>query len=350
MRRLYFFIIALFLSFGLMLTDSVAKSKTSPDVPITQIEFVGGKLVQENWSQGVWVEYDFRGTRRYEFLKTGFDDDILTLKGTKGDVTLVIDIPAKTISGKWPGFPMQKLYDVTRVTYLSSTKQPRLEEVVPNTIPPEKKAPTATPPKKEETLSTDTLSITHYKNGSFYKIDETEWREENDEGTIFRFRNIGSDAQSLFLYDIGREILIELDIKDQMARISHSGEKLQDLYQLTDLISDDRTIISLPSPKPPLTPIPNKDGQMNAAEKADCLTKGGFIERAGMLGFERCTIRYSDGGNICIDSSNCEGKCLASVEGAQNKAVSGQCQATDNPFGCYAEVIAGTTGPALCVD
>ncbi len=347
MRR-YLIAIAILL-LGLF-SEGYAQTKTSPDVPISQIDFVGGKLVQENFNQGLWVEYDFRGARRYEFLKTQYNGEVLSLKGIKGDVTLRVNIPTKTIAGAWPGHPMAKLYDVTNVTYLESTQTPKLEEIIPNYVPPGKKAPTAIPPKKKEDISTTNLSIANYANGSFYRIEDQEWREENQEGTIFRFRPIGSDKSSLFLYDLGRQILIELDIKDKMSRISHSGEPLQDLYPLTRLRAESISVSIPVELEAPMTPTPNTGGKMSVENKALCKAKGGFVERAGMLGFERCTMRYSDGGNICIDSSNCEGKCLATVEGAQNKAVSGQCQATDNPFGCYAEVIAGATGPALCVD
>jgi hypothetical protein len=30
--------------------------------------------------------------------------------------------------------------------------------------------------------------------------------------------------------------------------------------------------------------------------------------------------------------------------------VTGVCQATDNPFGCFSEVLGGKAGPGLCVD
>lgn len=81
-----------------------------------------------------------------------------------------------------------------------------------------------------------------------------------------------------------------------------------------------------------------------------CVSQGGFVERAGILGAERCTMTYSDGGNICIDSSNCQGKCVTGVGGGDSNAVSGQCQKTDNPFGCYSEVLGGKVQPGLCVD
>ncbi len=331
-----------------------AQSANKSDVPISQIEFVGGKLVQEDWNKGIWVEYDFRSTKRYNFIKTNYDKRRLSLQGLEGNVQLIIDLSEKTISGEWPGHPMGKLYDVTNIDYLNTAKpiqkDPRLERVIPNYVPPGKSVPSIKPPKKKARLSTETLGVAQYRGGLFYKVEGNEWRENASNSTIFRFKNIGYNNRSIFLYDISRNILIELDIADNMSRISHDGEALNDLYALTSLAEAEPSILLPANPQTPMTPISNLDGKMNTDERAQCSAKGGFVERAGMLGHERCTMLYNDGGNICIDTSNCEGKCLATVEAAQGKAVSGQCQKTDNPFGCYTEVIAGSTGPALCVD
>ena len=77
---------------------------------------------------------------------------------------------------------------------------------------------------------------------------------------------------------------------------------------------------------------------------------GGKVERGGILDSERCTMPYSDAGKVCIDSSNCSGKCVVDSSNQNNGAFSGTCQIDDNPFGCYAEVVAGEAQPALCVD
>lgn len=91
----------------------------------------------------------------------------------------------------------------------------------------------------------------------------------------------------------------------------------------------------------------------SAAERAACDAVGGVIERAGMAGYERCTQRYADGGALCSDSVDCQGKCIAPRDaeyGPNSPPITGQCQTTDNPFGCYGEVEQGQVFAMLCVD
>lgn len=96
---------------------------------------------------------------------------------------------------------------------------------------------------------------------------------------------------------------------------------------------------------------PNQSGMMSEADKRDCRADGGIVERAGLAGFERCTRPYSDAGEVCTDSSQCEGQCRSDdLDARPHSAVTGVCQANDNPFGCYAEVSNGRIRHALCVD
>ena len=89
-----------------------------------------------------------------------------------------------------------------------------------------------------------------------------------------------------------------------------------------------------------------------AIDKEACAAKGGEVRQEGMLGAWRCTTPYGDAGKACRDKADCEGKCLTSPE---SDAITGEeavgvCQATDSPFGCYAEVVDGKVAAALCVD
>jgi hypothetical protein len=86
------------------------------------------------------------------------------------------------------------------------------------------------------------------------------------------------------------------------------------------------------------------------SERADCETKGGRVERAGLLGWERCTRSFTDGGKICTDSAQCQGQCRAEAIGAPREKLTGRCTANDNPFGCYATVQNGMSAGMLCVD
>lgn len=87
---------------------------------------------------------------------------------------------------------------------------------------------------------------------------------------------------------------------------------------------------------------------------AACEAGGGTVQRAGLLGLPRCVTPYPDAGAVCSDSSDCAGRCLAADEITDYNAPSGQkrglCEADDSPFGCFAEIIEGDTGPAICVD
>jgi len=93
-----------------------------------------------------------------------------------------------------------------------------------------------------------------------------------------------------------------------------------------------------------------RPGTMSPEKRVECAASGGTVERAGILGAERCTKRYNDGGMICTDTSQCQGKCLADTGDANKSNITGTCQKTDNPFGCYAEVNNGKSEFALCVD
>lgn len=92
---------------------------------------------------------------------------------------------------------------------------------------------------------------------------------------------------------------------------------------------------------------------LTGEERAACEATGGYVERAGLLGAERCTRRFSDAGKTCKDSDECEGQCRAGPKTEAKghlRLATGVCQANDNPFGCFTNVENGTLGPGLCVD
>ncbi len=89
---------------------------------------------------------------------------------------------------------------------------------------------------------------------------------------------------------------------------------------------------------------------MSSADRTACETSGGSVQRRGMIGMEMCVHPYADAGATCSDSSECEGKCVAGAGNAPDEAITGQCQADDRLFGCYAEVKAGKAAYTICVD
>lgn len=90
---------------------------------------------------------------------------------------------------------------------------------------------------------------------------------------------------------------------------------------------------------------------MSAADKAACTSGGGTVQRRGRMQAESCVHAFADAGKQCSDSAQCQGKCLGSAgDTASTAAVTGQCQADDRLFGCYAEVKGGKAVNAICVD
>lgn len=347
-----------FLAVSAVVTSTPAQAAVeveAPRVPIHTIHFVGGKLVQDLNNFDSWTEYDFRGTKRYSFETKSYNKDSLRVVNSTGRVELLIDLNGKTISGEWPGHPMAQLYRVTKIDAIMTAAQemngsPIERMPPPNYSPPGKKVPAPKGPSKSP--SPDTLTRAAYQGGAFEKQDTNSWIERSQPGQTFKFKQIGHDSGSVYLFDTRRQILIELDTRKSMSRISHNGGRLKNLYTLTSFSAQRQEPTQTPSEPltPTPTPTPNNDRTLSAEDRAMCVSQGGFVERAGIIGAERCTMTYSDGGNICIDSSNCQGKCVADINAGDKGAVSGQCQKTDNPFGCYSEVVAGKIQPGLCVD
>lgn len=95
-------------------------------------------------------------------------------------------------------------------------------------------------------------------------------------------------------------------------------------------------------------------GEMaTAAERAECEAAGGSVARDGMRGWEQCIQTFADAGKACTDNADCLGQCRLSLGDDMpeaGKPITGKCQATDSPFGCYATVEDGRATPALCVD
>lgn len=91
----------------------------------------------------------------------------------------------------------------------------------------------------------------------------------------------------------------------------------------------------------------------SASERAACEAAGGMVARDGLLGWEQCIQTFADAGQACTDNSDCLGQCrLNSFDGIEDRQVNvtGTCQVTDSPFGCYATVENGRPTPTLCVD
>lgn len=96
--------------------------------------------------------------------------------------------------------------------------------------------------------------------------------------------------------------------------------------------------------------------RLSPAQQAECRAKGGTVGGVGMFGTPACIIPYSDAGKVCRDRADCQGECIAELDGApgsgprQGDPLTGQCQKNDQQFGCFATVVDGKAGQALCAD
>ena len=297
-----------------------------PTPEIGEIHFRGGYLEQNAAQPGHWFEKKNNGTINYEFFETGSTPQSLIMSGPEGKVTLSIDLGANEVQGKWPGQNSFKtIYKITKVN--------------PMKVAPAAPAPRPQRPTSQSGLAPRDLHMASYKSGRFLRVSANDWEQSTDLGEVFSLRQVGYDEQGLYLRDPMRSLLIMLDPATLKAQVAIDGGVFQP-YEMLLEVSD-----------APQTPIPAQpDGTLSEAERNTCLKTGGIVERAGLLGAQRCTRPYSDGGQVCSDSSQCQGRCRTTPNVPAGSPVTGICQPSDNPFGCFAEVSNGIAGPGLCVD
>lgn len=336
-----------------------------PMTEIGIIHFRGGRLVQSTEHFGRWYEKRNNGKINYEFLETDQSPTSIELTGPHGDVMLFVNLEAKTIQGKWPGQAPKLIYKITGLEKMDVVYDPCLPPAkplppcpvapVPMTPPTFPHPPAATPPVDHPPvvippvttppvispyvpLPKDLVSAS-YEGGQFMKVTDTVWQETLHTGESYHFQQVGYDENDLYLYDTSRQAFVALNPASSISRIAVGGAYLTSYKSLTAVSGQQET------------PIPtHPGGGLSEAEKLACVQSGGFVERAGLLGAERCTRPFSDAGLVCSDSSQCQGQCRTTVGNDAGTPVTGICQANDNPFGCFAEVVNGAAGPGLCVD
>jgi hypothetical protein len=87
-----------------------------------------------------------------------------------------------------------------------------------------------------------------------------------------------------------------------------------------------------------------------APKSYSCREIGGDYRPAGLLGSFHCIIQMSDSGRVCGDSSECSMGCVSYGQLNNSRNELGQCQPTNEVFGCYARVENGRVGPTICID
>lgn len=99
-------------------------------------------------------------------------------------------------------------------------------------------------------------------------------------------------------------------------------------------------------------PAAPRGRDMTPEARARCLAEGGFVQRAGMMGYEGCYRRFKDGGKTCTDGAQClAGRCDYKGKGDETaSALTGRCAADNIPFGCRQSLAAGRISQSICVD
>ncbi len=295
----------------------------------------------EKAGSGEWGEFDAQGNRRYTFKEVRRDNDSVFLYLKQHGVNIEINARENRIYAEWPGQARHVMHTITNMEIMAPPPAP---PAAPPSQPP-------SPPSVNTGATTATVASATYNGGEFIK-NQGQWLEITSSGTRYNFSELGHDQRHVYLYDGTRSAFVIMDLSAQEIRYSNGGA-VQHLYDVSEF-----SVISEPEPpvSPPVTPPTPPGGgipeapKMTTLEKATCLATGGKIEKAGILGAERCTRPYGDGGMVCSDSSQCQGKCLAGTDDANKTGITGTCQRTDNPFGCFAEVKNGKTEFGLCVD
>lgn len=317
-----------------------------PNTDIAVIHFRGGRLVQSTEQHGRWFEKRNNGTINYEFFETASTSNSIELTGPNGEVKLFIDLAHNVVRGQWPGHAPKQIYTITKIEKMVLIQTPHQPPAIhppvvhPPVVTPPVMHPPATPPviNPHMPLPKDLKSAT-YSGGQFMQVSSLVWEEDTQSGQSFHYQVIGYDEQSLYLFDASRHTFVTLEPSLKRSNIAVGGGYLQPYKALTSVSGMQET---------PLPPTPG--GALSAADKLACVQSGGFVERAGMLGAERCTKPFSDAGLVCTDSGQCQGQCRGTLDTDMGADVTGVCQATDNPFGCFTEIFGGKAGPGLCVD
>ncbi len=92
------------------------------------------------------------------------------------------------------------------------------------------------------------------------------------------------------------------------------------------------------TPQPTAAPVVPPDNEQ------DCLDQGGAWGPQGLAQTDMCDLPATDAGKSCIDSSQCQGLCLAS-----DTPSTGACSPRTVNFGCH-DVMADGAQMGICID
>ena len=304
---------------------------------------------------GAWDELDAKGNIRFSFDEVMRDETSVFLINHQHNVSIEINDPDRIIYASWPGQARHIMHRITSASIAPPTPpEPPIVTAPPYTIeppipaePPIVTAPplTVKPPiaiaPPGSSVQTELLTTIIYEGGEFQKSGQY-WTDVKQSGERTTYRQLGYDRKHIYLVDEADNHFVILDVKSKAIRNSN-GQKISKFGKITGLAA-----VSVPPVIEPEGPQFNRP--LPATDRLACIASGGIVERAGMLGHERCTKSYSDANMSCTDSNQCQGRCLSETGENEQTGVIGKCQATDNPFGCFTEVKNGRTEFGLCVD
>ena len=80
---------------------------------------------------------------------------------------------------------------------------------------------------------------------------------------------------------------------------------------------------------------------LGAAERAECLMKGGSVGRGGLFPDEVCFLPEPDAGKACKAAADCSGRCLADTM---------TCSPVTPLFGCFEYLDEAGKTVGICID
>jgi hypothetical protein len=94
-----------------------------------------------------------------------------------------------------------------------------------------------------------------------------------------------------------------------------------------------------------------QDGVKHLTPEArrECAALGGQVERI-LIGADGCVRPTTDGGQSCMDSSKCQGTCVAPFGTQRGTAVTGTCAPDIGRMGCPNVVVQGKASGEACFD
>ncbi|MBU1325709.1 MAG: hypothetical protein KJ676_10735 [Alphaproteobacteria bacterium] len=112
-------------------------------------------------------------------------------------------------------------------------------------------------------------------------------------------------------------------------------------------------VLAACQPVPAVEPAPGQTRPEVPATAEACRAAGGSWGPQGLLGRAQCVMPMPDAGKACRDGDDCVGDCRGDPEkggAAPGDPMTGKCQATTSPFGCYTRIEDGRAEGMLCVD